>query len=86
MKRKYNSANVTIVSYGSGRKKRFIVYADYKESVYGPWHTRVYPDVTGNATEALREALQWLNEGEISEPWIIRNKPSKFFIVYTFGA
>ena len=84
MKRKYKKSDVVVIAYGSGRNKRFIIYTDYEElpNTRGPWHTRVYPDVRGNQMKAVLEALEWLNEGTIGEPWIYRNSPSKFFLSY----
>jgi len=81
-KKKYRISELQVMAYGTGRNKRFIIYTDYMETVNGPWHTRVYPDVRGNAKEAVKEALDWLNNREIGEPWVYRNKPSKFFIAY----
>ena len=84
MTKKYKKSDLTALAYGSGHNKRFIIYTDYKElpNTRGPWHTRVYPDVRGNQAKAIAEALDWLNNEEIGEPWIYRNNPSKFFIAY----
>lgn len=84
-KKKYKVSELQVMTYGSGRKKRFIIYTDYKETPDGPWHTRVYPDTRGNMRVAVGEALLWLNVGEIGEPWVVRNKPSKYFISYNWG-
>ena len=83
-KRLYVKNELTVETYGRGHDKVFIVYTDYThDSETGPrWHTRVYPDIKGNKAKATQQALKWLNEGNVGEPWVVRNSPSKIFLSY----
>jgi hypothetical protein len=74
-----------ICEYGKGKQKLFIIYTDYKMTDNGPWHTRIYPDVRGNKSKAIKQAIQWLIMESVGEPKIIRNKPSKLFLDYKLG-
>ena len=87
MATKYKASDLNVHIYGRGRKKLFIMYTDYTyENGVGPrWHTRVYPDVRGNKANAIREAIKWLNENEIGEPWVVRNSPKKISLGYEWG-
>lgn len=85
MKKKYKKSDITVLEYGRGRNKKFILYTDYEETPNGPWHTRIYPDITGNKIKAVLQALTWLNDKEVGEPLVVRNKPSKLFISYSLG-
>lgn len=84
---KYKAVDLNIQEYGNGRKKLFIMYADYTyEDGIGPrWHTRVYPDVRGNKANAVKEALEWLNGDTVGEPWVMRNSPKKIQLAYHWG-
>ncbi|MFA6569989.1 MAG: hypothetical protein WCT77_01995 [Bacteroidota bacterium] len=87
MKKRYKKSELEIHTYGGGRNKKFIVYTDFVRDYYGSRtsYTRVYPDVKGNKANAIKEALDWLNNKDIYEPWIVRNKPCKFLIQYSWG-
>ena len=85
MTKKYKKTNLEVHTYGTGRNKKFIIYTDYEPTDNGPWHTRIYPDIRGNTAKAVLQAIDWLNDESVGEPWIVRNKPSKFFISYSFG-
>lgn len=86
MSKQYKKSDLTVIDYGSGRKKLFIIYTDYEHNDYGGrYFTRVYPDVRGNKTNAIKEALTWLNVKDVGEPWVVRNKESKIFIQYDWG-
>ena len=89
MTKQYKASDLNVHEYGRGHKKLFIMYTDYNyDPVYGPRHsTRVYPDVQGNKANAIKEALDWLNNTErgVGEPWVIRNSPKKIQIVYQWG-
>lgn len=86
MTKKYKKSDLDVHTYGSGRKKLFIVYTDYEHNDYGgKYHTRVYPDIRGNKTEATKQALEWLNGNEVGEPWVVKGKASKIFISYSWG-
>jgi hypothetical protein len=84
MTKKYKESDLDIHIYGSGRNKSFIMYTDFKrvEGVGPQWHTRVYPDIEGNKTKAVKQALRWLNKLYPSEPWIYKNHPRKIAITY----
>ena len=89
MRKKYKKSDLQVLTYGKGRSKLFIVYTDYEElpNSNGPWNTRVYPDVRGNKADAIAEALHWLNDDcGVGAPWVVKNKPSKLFVAYTWGA
>lgn len=86
MNKQYKKSELTVIDYGSGRKKLFIIYTDYKHNDFGGrYSTRVYPDVRGNKAEATKQALDWLNKNIVGEPWVVRNKESKIFISYDWG-
>lgn len=86
MVKQYKKSDLTVIDYGSGRKKLFIIYTDYEHNDYGGrYFTRVYPDVRGNKSEALKQAIDWLNKNIVGEPWVVRNKESKIFISYDWG-
>lgn len=80
--KKYNKLNVDVQTFGHGRNKKFIIYADWDGDNYR-WNTQVYPDIEGNTKKATAQALRWLNaDVEVREPHIRRNNPSKFSIAY----
>jgi len=86
MDRKYRKSDLDVHTFGHGRNKCFVIYTDYTygdEIGPGPrWHTRVYPDIQGNKTKATNQALRWLNNGDVPEPWVYKNKPRKLMITY----
>ncbi len=87
MAKKYRKSDLDVHIYGHGRDKLFIMYTDYDYiQGEGPgWSTRVYPDIRGNKTNAVRQALAWLNDGSVGEPWIVRNSRKKISLTYKFG-
>ena len=87
MTKKYTKADLQVEIYGNGRKKLFVMYTDY-EYIPGEghgWSTRVYSDFRGNKANAIKQALDWLNTGDVGEPWIVRNNRKKISLVYKFG-
>lgn len=87
--KKYKASDLNVHEYGTGHRKLFVMYTDYKEDEDGSprWYTRVYPDVRGNKANATKEALDWLNNTErgVGEPWVMRNSPKKIQIAYQWG-
>lgn len=86
-KKKYKADDLNIHTYGSGHDKVFIMYTDFEQiEGQGPrWYTRAYPDIRGNKAKATKQALKWLNEDTIGEPYIVRNSPKKILIQYEWG-
>lgn len=79
----YKKSDLNVQTYGSGKKKKFIIYTDFEETDRGPvWNTRVYPDIQGNKKNAIKQSLDWLNRENIPEPWVVRNSPRKISLTY----
>lgn len=76
--KKYTKENTTLQTFGSGKNKKFVLYADWNPETRR-WGTQVHPDIQGNTAKATAQALRWLNSDvEVREPHILRNHPSKF--------
>lgn len=87
MNKIYKKSDLDVHTYGHGRNKNFVIYTDY-DYILGEgqsWSTRVYPDIEGNKEKAIKQALEWLNAGDVGEPWIIRNSRKKISLTYKFG-
>ena len=82
--KKYKAKDLNIHIYGNGRNKKFIMYTDYEyQDGIGPrWHKRVYPDIEGNKAKAVKQALKWLNDEELSNRFAVFTNPTKIFIAY----
>ena len=83
--KKYNKENISVQTFGNGRNKKFIIYADWNPETRR-WNTQVYPDIEGNTKKATVQALRWLNaDVVVREPHIQRNNPSKYTLQYNWN-
>lgn len=84
----YKKSELHVQEFGRGREKRFVIYADYEKiEGFGPrWNTVVHPDIDGNKSRAVKQALNWLNrtgDDEVRYPYIQRDMNTKLSLVYS---
>lgn len=81
----YKKSELHVQEFGRGREKVFVIYADYIDNLR-TWDTVVHPDIIGNKSRAVRQAINWLNrtgDNEVFYPYIQRDMNTKLAMVHS---
>lgn len=78
---RYTENDLTTITYGEGKNKKFIIYTDWN-NIDGYYMKRVYPDIETNKSLAIQQALRWLNSTD-SKKYNISVGPSKIYVGYS---